>query len=564
MRRHITFEVKQQRYFTSIVFCILFSALSLRAQTGSAKKAAPECSLAKTNRSCWIVIDRSHLFAPPTIQMYPGSELTVWLKNPRYFERYFLDYQSSQVTPSPDVTSAIVAPLLTPLAKLSLAHASKGAPKCAASDISLSQLDSSQHVKDNQGLYIACLVKFANDAKEIYSDLEVVASPDAYWNKVPTIPVDNSVASTKLKTIKDKIGDRVASELALSGSLSLALKNAQTLPPATTKTATSPAPATATAGSVTITTPTSVTTTITTIAGTAGAAGSTSTSTTSATASYDNESIEILEELNAVLASANAIATDLVGYGARIADLPDPASTIDLFNCSDRKTRYTTTGAGSEEPCVEVAYSSDKPETVKGAQAFSKQMVRQISFSLDSLNWVANFREAVPGATVKKALSPITIVFGDSRWEASAGALFSALPNRSFAISPVYTNGTVTDKQVTTNVVRPTVVPFAAANYRISHDLVGPRWRMAWYVTGAVGINPNTLSADFAAGPSLSFRSLMFSPLWHYGHDVRLTQGLYVNESLGASSSGGVTTQNYWTSSFAIGISIRTPALIGR
>jgi hypothetical protein len=132
-------------------------------------------------------------------------------------------------------------------------------------------------------------------------------------------------------------------------------------------------------------------------------------------------------------------------------------------------------------------------------------------------------------------------------------------------VSPVYnSSGTVTDKQITTSVLRPTVVPFAAANFRVSRDLDWSRWRMAWYATGAVGINPNTLSADFAAGPSLSFRGLVFSALWHYGHDVRLTQGLYVGESLGASSSGTVTTQNYWTNSFAIGVSIRTPPLTGR
>jgi len=192
-------------------------------------------------------------------------------------------------------------------------------------------------------------------------------------------------------------------------------------------------------------------------------------------------------------------------------------------------------------------------------------MVRQLTFSLDTLNLVANLREAVPTTTTKKALSPITIVFGDSRWEPSAGALFSTLAIRSFAVSPVYnSSGTVTDKQITTSVLHPTVVPFAAANYRISQDLGWSRWRMDWYLTGAVGINPNTLSADFAAGPSLSFRGLMFSPLWHYGHDVRLTQGLFVGESLGASSSGTATTENYWKSSFAIGVSIRTPSLTGR
>src|ERR1039457_5961815 len=48
------------------------------------------------------------LLAPPTIQMYPGQKLTVLIRRPHYFERYFLDYQSGQLTLAPDVTSSLV------------------------------------------------------------------------------------------------------------------------------------------------------------------------------------------------------------------------------------------------------------------------------------------------------------------------------------------------------------------------------------------------------------------------------------------------------------------------
>lgn len=119
------------------------------------------------------------------------------------------------------------------------------------------------------------------------------------------------------------------------------------------------------------------------------------------------------------------------------------------------------------------------------------------------------------------------------------------------------------DNKVAQNILRPTVVPFAAANYRL-YDLPRTRWRSVIYWTGAVGINPNTVSADFASGLSVSWRSLMFSPLWHYGHDIRLTQGFYVGESLGAGFKGNLPTQTYWKSSFALGVSIRVPSLTGR
>ena len=112
--------------------------------------------------------------------------------------------------------------------------------------------------------------------------------------------------------------------------------------------------------------------------------------------------------------------------------------------------------------------------------------------------------------------------------------------------------------------LHPTVVPFAAGNYRLTNDLKWTRWKSNWYWTGAVGINPNSVSADFGTGLSLSWRALMLSALCHFGHEVRLTQGLHVGESLGAGFNGSVPTQTYWTESFALGVSIRVPSLTGR
>jgi hypothetical protein len=108
------------------------------------------------------------------------------------------------------------------------------------------------------------------------------------------------------------------------------------------------------------------------------------------------------------------------------------------------------------------------------------------------------------------------------------------------------------------------VVPFGAANYRLTNDLGWTRWKSNIYWTGAVGINPNTVSTDFATGLSLSWRALMVSGLCHFGHDVRLTQGLTVGESLGPGFNGSPSTQTRWTTNFAIGLSVRVPSLTGR
>jgi hypothetical protein len=243
-----------------------------------------------------------------------------------------------------------------------------------------------------------------------------------------------------------------------------------------------------------------------------------------------------LQGLSALAGAADAVAKDLFGYGQRINDLPTPTQ-VDI-----------TLGPIPD------------PQTAKPTM-----VTRQVTYALDALNMVQNSREAIPTPSTKKTILSLTIVYGDSRWEGSAGTLFSTLAIRSFSVAPIISNGAVTNKQVSESVLHPTVVPFAAANFRMSDDLKRPRWRMAWYWTFAAGGNPNTVSADFGTGPSLSFRGLMFSALWHLGHDVRATQGLYKNELLGTSFNGTATTQDYWRfDRVALGISVRIPALSGR
>lgn len=190
---------------------------------------------------------------------------------------------------------------------------------------------------------------------------------------------------------------------------------------------------------------------------------------------------------------------------------------------------------------------------------------RTVTYSLDVLNLVANSQEAIPTSTNKKALATIAINFADQpnkkfigfpwtalRWEPSAGVLFSRLPIRTFTLTSA-TAPTVQDSKVW-----PTAIPFAAGNYRLTDDL-GSRWKQNFYLTGAVGINPNNTTAEFAAGFSYAWRAFMVSPLCHFGHDTRPTVA-----SLTSGSTTALPTTSHWSEKFAIGISVRVPSLTGR
>src|SRR5438309_589037 len=94
----------------TLAIAVIFYALMAQGQqpVPAAVRALPECALGRTNAFCKLVIDRDNPVAPPTVQMYSDQTLTVIVKNPREYERYFLDYQTGQATLSPDVTSSIV------------------------------------------------------------------------------------------------------------------------------------------------------------------------------------------------------------------------------------------------------------------------------------------------------------------------------------------------------------------------------------------------------------------------------------------------------------------------
>jgi len=161
---------------------------------------------------------------------------------------------------------------------------------------------------------------------------------------------------------------------------------------------------------------------------------------------------------------SDAVGLDLTGYLQRITDL-------DQFDHGfhDCKNLIADT---DDKQCVWITSRKDD------GSVYHNIVTRTVTYSLNTLNLISNSQQAAPDPTKKKALATFTLNFADTppeksaqslrspfRWEASAGAFFSTLPIRSFAVSPVFTNGVITDKVIVQNVLHPTVVPFAAGNF---------------------------------------------------------------------------------------------------
>ncbi len=231
---------------------------------------------------------------------------------------------------------------------------------------------------------------------------------------------------------------------------------------------------------------------------------------------------------------------------------------------------------------VGVIYGPDSLKRTKDEKkilAPYKALGPQIIYTLNAQNEIANSLQTLPTATQKQPVVTITALYAAPRFEVSAGAFLSWLSNRTFANKTDVTikNGVPTPVDVKidmTKTIPPLVIPFAAANYRISpeYNWLGGR-RNAFYATLGVGLNPYDTQVEYVGGFSFSWRYLMFSPLYHLGHGTHLTQGEQVGQiwcvygaAAGANPppcGGGPppspTTKTYWTGAFAIGVSVRIP-----
>jgi len=203
---------------------------------------------------------------------------------------------------------------------------------------------------------------------------------------------------------------------------------------------------------------------------------------------------------------------------------------------------------------------------------------RQVAFTVNAINQLSTSRTSITGAATKVAVATITVIYADPRFEVSTGTIFSFLHNDSYANQTVTTPPAGSTLKPGSIIIsetrkRPEVIPFVAANWRLFNDFSMPDHRRgAIYGTGWIGINPYSVLPEYGGGPSISWRAFMLSFLYHRGHDLRLTQGLYTNEPVcdPTSTAGGTpppcspappapTTMTHGTNTFGIGISIRVP-----
>ena len=501
----------------------LCCALPLHAQD-----SLPECSLSKTNKSCELMIDRSNPVAPSTIQMYSNQQLTVVIKNPLPFERYFLDFTTGQAAVTPDVLSSIVQGLIPNLQKLEAAAAktlalrgeatTNAVTACEAKDFSDPTWPPRDGVKAARAEFDVCFGELAKLALATYKDLEPLVTPDSMTSTAPA-PEPDYYRGPKRKEILDNINSYLQAEADVSNKITALSKAPSALQPTTPPPPPPPLIYTA-----------------------------------------DDEIA--ITELGNVQKIIDAISADLSGYQQRIQD-------IGICNYGSN----TETPADCATPIPEVTIQSRQDSE----QIYKNMVTRTITYSVDFLNLVSYSQQATPNPTNKKALATVAISFADHpnehkilgipftalRWEASAGVFFSTLPNRSFSIAPVYTGTVITDNKIKESAPGLTPLPFAAANYRLTDDLPG-RWKSNIYWTAGIGINPNTTTGEYATGFSYAWRGIMVSGLCHFGHDSHLTQNFTTSTDLGPSFTGTLPTKLYWTGAFAFGVSIRVPSLTGR
>lgn len=494
------------------------SAFLLLASFPLASLGADECNLSKTNQSCVITIDRGKPIAPSTLQMFSGSTLTVVVQHALSHERYFLDYSTGAATITPDVTSSIAQSLFPSIQALTVSrnarHAAPvptaSAAACVGGVVQGTTKPLHASLSTAVAPFRACLVAIAQDARDAYKLLEPYVAPDSI---TPASSTQANLTNTDIDKLEVQIDAVVQPEFSASSNITTLVgdgnykaKDAVPAKPATPTT-----PATAPVDAVPV----------------------------------DPGDAEAINELTTMQKAADAIVADLLGYRQRLEDL------------------RSTLGPAS------VSLSA-RPDD---SSVYQNMAYRTVTYSLDALNLVSNSQEATPDPSKKRALASIVIVFADStkhsvlsayRWDASAGVFFSTLPNRSYSVAPVYTGTTISGNVVHSTTLRPTAVPFAAANYRLTNDLSGLQWKSNVYLTFAVGVNPNTKTADFAVGPSLAWRAFMLSAFAHWGQETRLSQGFVNGQSLGTTFTGTVPTAPHWVTAFAIGISVRVPSLTGR
>lgn len=145
----------------------------------------------------------------------------------------------------------------------------------------------------------------------------------------------------------------------------------------------------------------------------------------------------------------------------------------------------------------------------------------------------------------KTDLGTVTATWSSTRWEVSAGTVFSTRPIRSYSVA---------SSVVIESNTRPMVVPFALAHFNLWETTAGQH-RVALLASGGMGINPNTKSTDFGYGLSIGYRGIYLSGLNHKSREVALSGGVQPGQKVDSSVTKPAT-ELVWKSPFKLGVAL--------
>jgi hypothetical protein len=154
------------------------------------------------------------------------------------------------------------------------------------------------------------------------------------------------------------------------------------------------------------------------------------------------------------------------------------------------------------------------------------------------------------------AIATVTINQSTNAVVVSTGIGFSNLKFNTYTAAPVIVNGQPildpsgkTTTFVAANATEFSVVaPEALVSYRIgflSHFLWETKHcpnNCSFLLSGGVGANLTTKTADFDVGPSFQVGGLLITPTVHLGRDTRLADGVTVGQMLGSSPPSSLPT----------------------
>jgi hypothetical protein len=269
--------------------------------------------------------------------------------------------------------------------------------------------------------------------------------------------------------------------------------------------------------------------------------------------------------LNTILLDENHLVTKLSALSGVLASVQKDFLTYYANINLTGGTLLATSAGAVTEPDGNVGLIFDPWDGTKGA-AYPRFLGRNVTWSVNAVNQIGTSRTSVTTTASKTSIATITVIYASPHFEASAGAIFSFVHNRTFA-NVTQSSGAI-DVQETG--ARPEVIPFVAGNYRL-HDFEVPfdHRRGAFYATAYVGLNPYTTLPEFGGGPTFSWRSFMLSAFYERAHDTHLISGEMLGPICGTSATtmppacsttpAAPTTSPFWVNGFGIGISIRVP-----